>query len=299
MVSLLVTVDLEVAPDHDLASQSEILDTLRRDLASIGAPATFFTTSDAADAFPEPLQRLAAAGHEIACHGLTHGKDEDYGSVTFEEVRSLLHPATANIEKVAGTRPRTFRGPRMTTSPETHRALLELGYVADFSICPQRLDLATCRSGNTGWITSPRVPYHPSVRSPYTRGALPLLVVPLSCIGLPFLSGLIYLFGLPATKLLFRLLLAESRRAGNPVVYLFHSYEFCAYTGAGNGSRPLHHRLYRKDPAVRYARNMALLRHMLSREGVRPMTGKAFVEQWCGDRRDAIPSIQVADPNAG
>jgi hypothetical protein len=43
--------------------------------------------------------------------------------------------------------------------------------------------------------------------------------------GVPFLSGILYLAGVSFMQALFRALLAEARRTGRPIVYLFHSYE--------------------------------------------------------------------------
>src|SRR5579871_5347277 len=41
-------------------------------LASLDVPATFFTTGEVALQYPEAVERIASAGHEVGCHGMTH-----------------------------------------------------------------------------------------------------------------------------------------------------------------------------------------------------------------------------------
>lgn len=165
----------------------------------------------------------------------------------------------------------------MATSAVTQGVLVELGYEADFSVCPQRLDLLTCRGAHLGWLTAPRMPYHPSTSSPYRHGTVPLLVVPLSSLVVPLVSGVLYLFGLSFMKALFRTLLTEARVTGAPIIYLFHSYEFARFVGNGDIHRPLHHRWYLVDPKRRYALHCALLEFMLAHSDVVPTTASAFV----------------------
>ena len=40
--------------------------------ARTGVPATYFTTGDVAERFPSAVTDLVAAGHELACHGMSH-----------------------------------------------------------------------------------------------------------------------------------------------------------------------------------------------------------------------------------
>lgn len=41
-------------------------------LAQEGVPATFFTTGASAEAYPQAIEGLVGAGHELACHGYSH-----------------------------------------------------------------------------------------------------------------------------------------------------------------------------------------------------------------------------------
>jgi peptidoglycan-N-acetylglucosamine deacetylase len=40
--------------------------------ADAGVPATYFTTGEVAERFPDSVRALVAAGHELGCHGVTH-----------------------------------------------------------------------------------------------------------------------------------------------------------------------------------------------------------------------------------
>ncbi len=282
-----MTLDLEIAPDHDLAGQKSVLHRLRADLATLGLPVTVFSTAEAARAFAEEIKMLSAE-HEIACHGVSHGAGSDFAKLSLDECRNAVAESTAILQEASGIRPRCFRGPGMTTSSITQRVLVEHGYEADFSVCSQRFDVLNSKGGCSGWLAAPRSPYHPRTDSPFRKGDAPLLVVPLSCLGAPFLSGSLYLCGLGFMKAFFEILIAEARRIRKPIVYLFHSYEFSAYrgsalvgaeTGAATAAarRKALHRLYLRDRERRYEMTRALFEHMLSKAAVRPMTGREYV----------------------
>ena len=273
-VPLLVTVDVEIAPDHNLDEQEQILDRLRRDLQ--GFPVTWFCTAVAAEKFSSPLQRLMQAGHEIGCHGVDHSPADDYQIMNSEQAKIAISEATERIESAVGQKPKCFRGPRMTTSNHTQSALVTQKYQADFSICAQRLDLFTCGGANILWLLTPRGAYHPSLESPFRQGELPIWAVNLSSLGIPFLSGILYLARLKFMKAFFRTLWVEARLTGRPIVYLFHSYEFTQLINPG--SQPIHQRAYISNRDRRYEMNLALLNYMCALPDVRPMTASKFLE---------------------
>jgi hypothetical protein len=288
-IPLLVTLDLEIAPDHDLAEQKSILHVLHTDFKRLGLPITVFCTSEAAGVFDQEIRMLRTAGHEIACHGVSHGAD--FGKLSLHDCRDAIARSTACLREASGTPPRCFRGPGMTTSAITQRVLVEHGYEADFSVCSQRIDVLNSKGGCLGWLTAPRRPYRPSEDSPFRKGDVPLLVVPLSCLGVPFLSGLLYLWGAGFMMAFFEILLDEARRIQKPIVYLFHSYEFSAYRGtartedgantaAAAAKRKFLHSLYLRDRKRRYEVTRTLFEHMLSKARVRPMTGREYVQQF-------------------
>jgi len=109
-------------------------------LAAHQCTATFFFTGDAARQHPDTLHSVRDAGHEIGCHTLYH---ETIGEALFdipgmvpvlpEEVETRLGLATDWVAEVAGTRPVSFRCPRLFGSTQVVTALDRLGYVSDAS----------------------------------------------------------------------------------------------------------------------------------------------------------------------
>ncbi|MCJ7634407.1 polysaccharide deacetylase family protein, partial [Candidatus Bathyarchaeota archaeon] len=91
---------------------------------------------------------------EIGCHGLAHTADENYRRMDPSTIEIAIGEATQRIRAVAGRAPTCFRGPYMTTSVETQQTLIENGYVADFSVCSQRVDICNSRGGTIGWLTA-------------------------------------------------------------------------------------------------------------------------------------------------
>lgn len=288
MVPLLITMDLEVAYDYDLNEQKTVLENLCIDFKKIGLPITIFATSESVDCFPEQIKMLHISNNEIACHGLNHCRNENYKNLLPEKIDANLLTAGKNIENLITEKPICFRGPGMSTSTVTQRILVENGYKADFSICPQRVDFFNSKGGDIRWIFAPRLPYNPSNKNPYTKGNIPLWVVPLSCIGVPFISGILYLFGLRFMKFFFNLLMKESIKTKKPIVYIFHSYEFAKYVGSENenirtagvkrNKRKLIHRFYAGDPLKRFEMNIKLIKYMLSFDSISPLTGKEYCE---------------------
>lgn len=277
-LAFLITLDLELAPDHDLDEQREVLARLCADLGALGATATVFATAQAAELFDTELRAWIAQGHEIGCHGLDHARAEDYRRASFATARAWIATASRRIERALGVRPRSFRGPRMETSAATQRALVAEGYAADFSVCSGRFDPFACQSFDPRWLLAPRAPYRPSWDSPFRRGQLPLWVVPTSSFGAPLSSGSRYLLGGAVSAGLMSLLAREARLRRGALVYLFHSYEFTRRTEIRD-ERPLYQRLYPRDPEWRYRANRSLLARALASADVEASTAGVYVQR--------------------
>lgn len=175
-----------------------------------GARCTFFTVGDVAQRHPELVRALAAAGHEIACHGGHHVPLERLGPQGF---RDDLRGARDVLERVAQAPVCGFRAPQMSLTPRTpwaHETLAELGFVYSSSVMPTA-------SALYGW------PGFAAHRLSRDAG---VWEIPVSVIGgrrgVPFLSG-VYFRLLP-----FAIVLAAFRRtidAGQPAVGYFHPYD--------------------------------------------------------------------------
>ena len=188
--------------------------------------ATFFVTAKLAELYLDAFEKLRAHGHEVGCHGLTHGTEENYDRMPKDMQRRYITQATEQLQELVGDQVRAFRSPRVKTSATTLNLLAEQGYLVDSSVCSQRIDLISSNWINTGWIFSPRRPYRPDRNSAFKAGDVPIWEIPISALAVPFISSAMKALGLSAMKALFKLLYAEARRTGKPIVYLAHPVEF-------------------------------------------------------------------------
>jgi len=225
-VPVLITCDVDPRPEATVKDKKRALGLVRTMFRRFGIKATMFFVADLAETYKDHIPGLLADGHEIGCHGLTHGLDEEYNRLSEPIQRMFLVRATRLLERITGNNVFSFRGPRVKTSAVTQGILEELGYGADSSVCSQRLDFVSSNLINLGWIFAPRLPYHPRTDNPFKRGNRSVTVVPVSAVGLPFVSGVLYVLGREFMIRFFDLLYRESRRTGKPIVYLFHPAEF-------------------------------------------------------------------------
>lgn len=225
---ILVTWDVDPSPEVPYEARRRSLDVtldLCRDLA---VRTTFFVTAQADHVHADDLDRIQSLGHEVGCHGLTHTDEEEYQRMPAADVRAYIEQATDRLQSAAGTPITVFRSPRLKMGASALDALVACGYVADSSVCSQRVDVISSNLVNPGWLVAPRIPYHPDRSNPFRRGDSPLWEVPISAAVIPFISAFLSVLGLRFMKLWFRLLAAESRRTGKPIVYLGHPIEFTA-----------------------------------------------------------------------
>jgi peptidoglycan/xylan/chitin deacetylase (PgdA/CDA1 family) len=191
-----------------------------------GIRSTFFVTAGFAHEYKDHIERMQALGQEIGCHGLTHGDEEDYDRMPVKMQRTYIQEATKTLRAVVDAPITAFRSPRVKTSAQTLRLLAEYGFRADSSVCPQRVDFVSSNLVNLNWLIAPRRPYHPHSANAFGRGDVPIWEIPISAMVVPFVSSALNVLGLRFFKVFFRLLYAESRRTGKPIVYLAHPIEF-------------------------------------------------------------------------
>jgi len=136
---------------------------------------TFYWTGHAAAENPAMVKKAAAAGHETGCHGLVH---ETLGDAIFPlpnnwpvckwEVEGRINEATKIVAKTAGTRPKSFRCPRLWGSSSVIKALVSLGYTSDASL-------------PLYFYKKPFVPYRPAASDWTKPGKLPIIEIPNFC----------------------------------------------------------------------------------------------------------------------
>lgn len=116
-----------------------------------GVRATFFFLGWVAERSPDLVRAVAAAGHEVACHGYSH-------QLVFRQERDLFRQETLRakgfLEDTLGQKVRGYRAASFSITPQSSWALDELaeaGFEYDSSIAPMRHDIY-------GWPDGPRAP---------------------------------------------------------------------------------------------------------------------------------------------
>jgi len=103
--------------------------------------ATFFVLGWVAEKFPHLSRNIAAAGHEIGCHGYAHRR---LHTMTPRQFQQDLRKATALLSDQVGESIRSFRAPSFSIVRKTlwaYDILSEEGYSYDSSVFPVRHDL--------------------------------------------------------------------------------------------------------------------------------------------------------------
>jgi len=115
-------------------------DRLLELLAEHDVRATFFVLGWVAERHPRLVQRIAAAGHEVASHGYGHRLVYDQTPASFrEDVRR----AKSLLEQTAGVEVHGYRAPSYSIVPRSLWALdvlIDEGHTYDASIFPIRHD---------------------------------------------------------------------------------------------------------------------------------------------------------------
>lgn len=98
----------QVALGINCAWDNADIPALLQILAEHDVRATFFVVGDWCDRYPESVQALADAGHEIGSHSDTH---PDMAALDRDGIVRELRDSAAKIEAITGTRPTLFRPP--------------------------------------------------------------------------------------------------------------------------------------------------------------------------------------------
>lgn len=122
----------ESFPSYYDAIAELAIDRLRRHGLTI---TLFVVGQDAAlDKNRAALRALAAEGHEIGNHSFSH--EPWFHAYSADEVGREIARAEEAIEAATGKRPRGFRGPGYSLSPDTLAVLARRGYLYDASTFP-------------------------------------------------------------------------------------------------------------------------------------------------------------------
>ena len=139
------TVDVEdwyqSCVDYDAPITERVVrnvDLLLRVLDDTGVKGTFFVQGKVAEAFPDLVSGLVAAGHEVQSHGYSH---RPLSAMSARELRQELDRAKKSVEDAAGTAVWAFRAQDfsiLASNLWAFETLLDVGFEVDSSIFPMR-----------------------------------------------------------------------------------------------------------------------------------------------------------------
>lgn len=189
-------------------------DAILEMFAEAEVSATFFTLGWVAQRHPALMQRIAAAGHEIASHGWDHQRvfRMDRASFTADLERSRK-----TIEDASGVRVTGYRAPSFSIdqrTPWAYMALEEQGFTYSSSVAPISHD-------HYGWREAPRFAFRPLAWSSLLE--IPVTTAEfagkrLAAGGGGFFRVLPYGFSRWAIR-------QVNQRDGRPAVFYFHPWE--------------------------------------------------------------------------
>ena len=209
---------LELPPSSWAGLESRVVGATTRlldVLAKHDARATVFVLGRVAEACPELVRLILAAGHEVGSHG--HDHRFVYRQTPEEFARDLERSLQA-LERAGAPRVRAYRAPYFSITRRSLwalDALVAAGIDVDSSIMPA----PNPRYG------IPDAPLGPHLIE--TMAGRPILEAPVSCLGLgplriPFAGGF-YLRFFPRVAV--RALVRRTLAAGRPVVLCLHPWE--------------------------------------------------------------------------
>lgn len=181
-----------------------------------GASATFFVLGYVAQRSPELIREIHAAGHEVACHGLSHKLIYRQTPAEFEEETRVSKEL---LEDIIGDRVSGYRAASWSITQESLWALdiiCELGFRYDSSIFPIRHDRYGIpgASQHAEKISSPDG--HEIVEFPPSTVSLPGMRLPVAG------GGYFRIFPYSLTRFGLRRI---NKRAGQPFMFYLHPWE--------------------------------------------------------------------------
>lgn len=176
--------------------------------------ATFFTLGWVAERYPNLMQRIADAGHEIASHGYDHAR---VFTMTPEQFRKDLEKSRKLLEDSSGQAVIGYRAPSFSIdqrTPWAHEILAEQGYKYSSSVAPIHHD-------HYGWADSPRFSWKPVDGSDLIE--LPVTTVQVS--NRVFAAGGGGFFRLLPYALYDWAISKMQREEGRSAIFYFHPWE--------------------------------------------------------------------------
>lgn len=193
--------------------------------------ATFFIVGEIAAAHPVIVRRIAAEGHEVACHSDSH---ELVRRQTPEQFRRDIQQAKTRLEDLSGQAVFGYRAPNYSIGREqawAYDLLFEAGFLYDSSVYPIHHD-------RYGQASAPRFPYEIRGDGHTKLLEFPIGTIRLLGINLPIGGG--GYFRLMSTAWIQRGIQYVNTHEGKPIMFYFHPWELDPHHPSP--SMPWHHR---------------------------------------------------------
>jgi polysaccharide deacetylase family protein (PEP-CTERM system associated) len=178
--------------------------------------ATFFVLGEVAAAHPSVVRRIAAQGHELACHGYQH--DDVYG-LTRAQFQADIRRAKACLEDLTGEPVVGYRAPNFSIRSAqswAYEVLYDEGFSYDSSMYPIVHD----RYGSPG---APRFPYVIWRDGPASLIEFPIGTARVLGLNLPIGGG--GYFRLTPFDLVRRGIARVNEREQRPIMFYLHPWE--------------------------------------------------------------------------
>jgi polysaccharide deacetylase family protein (PEP-CTERM system associated) len=178
--------------------------------------ATFFVLGEVARTHPAIVRAIAAADHEIACHGDRH---EDVWGQSPRRFRKDLRRAKAQLEDLAGRAILGYRAPNFSIGRGqtwAYEILLEEGFCYDSSVYPILHD-------RYGEPRAPRFPYRVFQNGAAALTEFPIGTLRLFGMNLPIGGG--GFFRLSPVALVCRAIRRVNERERQPIMFYVHPWE--------------------------------------------------------------------------
>jgi polysaccharide deacetylase family protein (PEP-CTERM system associated) len=128
--------------------------------AAADVRATFFTLGWVAARYPALMQRIVAAGHEVASHGWDHAR---VFTMERQAFAADLARTRMTLEDASGVAVTGYRAPSFSIdkrTPWAHAVLADAGYAYSSSVAPVKHD-------HYGWPEAPRFAFRPVAGSDF------------------------------------------------------------------------------------------------------------------------------------
>ncbi|MBU2559540.1 polysaccharide deacetylase family protein [archaeon] len=222
---LYVSISFDVERDPTQANRGgesfegiEVVDSLLDVMEEHGARGTFFVTGRIVERFPKTVKIIGTRGHEVGAHGGFYHDEVIAGLPVALQKEKILETKT-QIENVTGERVLGYRAPGHRLDENTLLALEELGFEYDSSVVPSIGGRALYKHS----IFSPDAPYHPNKGSPFVRGDMGMLEIPITPV---FINGnldsLLAYQGAAITRVELLLAALECKIKKKPMVLYLH-----------------------------------------------------------------------------